>query len=54
MEQAALIKQVLVIINNISAQQHPEAAKFAYFGLSVIAGAISKDILAVNTPIHSC
>lgn len=47
MEQAGLIKQVLAISANISRQDHPEAAKFAYFGLSVISGAISKDILAV-------
>lgn len=48
-EQASLLKQVLIIIDHISLQEHPEAPKFAYFGLSVISGAISKDILAVRT-----
>jgi hypothetical protein len=52
-EQAGLIKQILIVINNIASQEHPEAAKYSYFGFSIISGAITKDILAVCFPSTS-
>ena len=47
-EQASHLKKVLAIVYQITIQEHPKAARTAYFGTSTIVAAIVPELLAVR------